>query len=110
MPSIKDLIICWNSHSPIDKKICPKNVALVPYPDHHDLSCNYESTWGGCNQMVQNMTFEQRKCMVFIYATNLMVNYKIDPKVVHQTFLEIDEYIDGCPNDWPGVWKRRVNN
>ena len=52
---------------------------------------------------LRKMNFEQRKLMVFIEAMHLIVRDKCDPIKVHNALLRVDEYIDGCADDMPGV-------
>lgn len=86
------------------------DVRLIPQgkraPDHSEFPCSGL----GCYAEYQNMTFEQRKAMVFIEFAQLVVGDKIDPIKLHHVFLQLEEYRDGCARDMPGVIEAKIQH
>lgn len=95
----KEAMLCWNPDS--------AEVALIPWPDQKQKSDPYDMTGLAAYTHVQEASFEKRKTIVFIEAMHLIIRDKVDPLAVHEALLGLDEYISGCADDMPGVWKRR---
>ena len=90
MANLTNTMICWDYAG---------KVGLVPWPDERGLSDEYEMSHGACWFHVQELSFEQRKCLAFIEATILIVRDKCDPQAVHQAFLGLEEYAHGLPDE-----------
>lgn len=91
----KNGMLCWNPGT--------SEVIVVPWPDVDRKSKKYKMSCLACYSEVRAMSEERRKAMVFIEAVHLMVRDKCDPMAVHQAMLSLDEYIDGCSHDMPGI-------
>lgn len=90
-----EMMLCWNPGT--------ADVALVRHPDTQGKSRHYQMTALACNFAICEKTFEQRKAIVFIEAMHLIVRDQCDPMAVHRALLPLDEYLDGCALDMPGV-------
>lgn len=88
-------MICWNPNS--------DQVSLIPWPDNADMQdrLSLSMSWGACNLFLHDLSFEVRKCEVFIKAMHLIVRDGVNPDAVHKAFLGIEEYLDGCSDDMP---------
>lgn len=99
----KNAMLCWNPES--------SEVALVPWPDRKGAGDKYACSTLACNfsgaGSTHHRTVEERKLIVFIEAMHLIIRDKVDPMAVHNALLDLDEYLDGCADDMPGVWERR---
>jgi len=84
-------MVCWNPGT--------DQVKIVPWPDYGRLSQGYQCTGLGCYLHVQKMNFESRKAMAFITAMHIIIQSECDPKSVHNAFLSLEEYCDGCSDD-----------
>ena len=87
-PSIKAAghMICWNNDS--------SDVEIFPYPDLlMESACYSKSLPIGDN------SFETTKSQLFINAMHLVVRDGCCPIAVHNKFLELEEYRDGCSDD-----------
>jgi len=99
--SIKHCFVAWNPGT--------DQVALIGHPDYSGRCGPYVMTWGACNSYIHDLDFESRKKMVFIEAMHMIVRDKCDPQAVHKVLLDLEEYIDGCADDMPEVYKRRLD-
>jgi hypothetical protein len=90
----KDTMIAYNPDT--------GEVKVGPWPDNTGWSDGPYSTTGACylNRHKYPKCF---KMMVFIDAIHLIVRDKMDPMTVHKALLAIDEYVDGCSDDMPGI-------
>ena len=88
--NLTNTMICWDVGG---------EVALVPWPDKRGLSDKYQRSTGACYDVVRQGNFEQRKCRAFIDAMTLIVRDGCEPKEVHTAFMNIEEYVDGLPDD-----------
>ena len=84
-------MLCWNQGS--------SEVAVIPWPDIDNLGKRYRMSTLACNLGVSEMSFEQRKMIIFIEAMHLIVRDKCDALSVHEALLNLDEYRDGCADD-----------
>ena len=93
---LTNTMICWTP-----------GVTLIPWPDRNALSRAYSRSVGACFGATRRMSFGNRKTLVFITAVQLIVRDGCAPSAVHAAFLGLDEYLDGCSSDMPGVWELR---
>ena len=93
MRSVKDTIVAWNPGT--------DQVKLFPWPDYERASKDYRLTGFAAYSHIQEMDFEQRKCMAFITAAQLIIRNECDPRAVHSALWELEEYRDGCDAGWP---------
>jgi hypothetical protein len=98
----KDKMLCWNPGT--------DQVALVDWPDRIRASDKYEMTQLGCFTDFNKASFGVRKTLCFIEAMHLIVRDKCDPQAVHKAMLGMEEYLDGCSDDMPGVAKIRYKD
>jgi len=98
MKDCTNQMLCWNCNS--------NEVALVPWPDNQGLSNKYEMTGLACYEHVRNASFAMRKAIVFIEAMHLIVRDGVDPTALHSVLLNLEEYLDGCSLDMPGVYEK----
>ena len=47
------------------------------------------------------------KAFILAEAMNMIVRDGLDPLTVHNAWMDIDEYLDVCGADMPGVYERR---
>ncbi|EEU0046191.1 hypothetical protein FAV47_004694 [Escherichia coli] len=90
-----NMMLCWTAGTP--------EMELVPWPDKTMQSHRYRSSSLACYPHIQQGTFEHRKTMVFILAMTLIVRDNCPADAVHRTLLGLAEYVDGCPDDMPGI-------
>ena len=90
-----EAMLCWTPDSGA--------VRLVRWPDLSGKSNKYEMTGLACYSHVREMSFEQRKALVFVEAMHLIVRDGCYPKAVHDALLGLREYRDGCACDMPGL-------
>ncbi|MCD9046795.1 hypothetical protein [Luteimonas sp. MHLX1A] len=93
--SMTDVMLCWNPNS--------ADVRLVPWPDTGMVSDNYLHTHFACMDYVHEASFEERKLLAFITASQLIVRDRCDPYSVHKTMCRLEEYQAGLSLDTPGV-------
>lgn len=91
-PTAKDVILVWDRGT-------DHRVRLIPYPDITGLSDNYDMCALACYSHVHDMTFEQRKQMVFIKAMHLIIRDKVNPNAVHRVLSGLAEYRDEFTDD-----------
>ena len=77
-------------------------VRVVQRP-HGATDRKYERSGLGAYPVMQTMLPEVAKLMCFVEAMHLIVRDKCDPMAVHKALLGVDEYLDGCAGDMPGV-------
>jgi hypothetical protein len=77
-------------------------VRVGPWPDKTQWSRPFPAATGAC-YLDRHKHPAQWKMMVFIDAIHIIVREKIDPMTVHNALLAIDEYVDGCADDMPGI-------
>ena len=87
------MMLCWTPDT--DK------VALVRWPDTCGASKAYLCSALACDFAVHEMTFEQRKTMVFIEAMHLIIRDGCAARAVHRALLGLEEYRDGLSADMP---------
>ena len=90
-----EVMLCWNPGT--------SEVALIRWPDTARLSAAYQCSALASYIETHEMSKKERKMMVFITAMHLIVRDKCDPMAVHQALLGLEEYVDGCADDMPGV-------
>lgn len=99
----KNTMLCWNP-TWLDEDLGYElgKVALVPWPGR-GRGKEYRMSSLACDVDVRESSFKQRKAKVFMDAIHLIVRDGIDPEVVHQALLGLEEYRDGCSDDMPGI-------
>lgn len=88
-----DCMVAWDRQ--------PMRVKVGPWPDETGWSDAYAMTDGACFTAYHEMTLDERLAAIFILFTLIVVGEGLDPKIVHQAFLAIDEYRDALPQDMP---------
>jgi hypothetical protein len=91
--NLKDTIICWKPET--------GEMKLERFPDREGRSQGWRTN-GAVMCEVHKLSFEERKKRIFVEAMHIIVRDKIDPQLVHETLLNLDEYRDGCSDDMPG--------
>jgi hypothetical protein len=110
MRSVKDTMICWTPPDwpSEDKRYVRGEVGLYPWPDKTRQSDRYAMTGGATYSHIhQQRSFEKRKTETLIAAIHMIVRDGCDPQKVHQALLGLEEYLDACSDDMPGVAKLR---
>jgi hypothetical protein len=94
-------MICWTGTYPFLRDQ-PKfgQVALIPWPDRpggssHAFACSA----GACDAEIHKFKKLQREYWAMSTALGLIVNYGIDPSVVHRALWPLKEYHDALPPD-----------
>ena len=65
-------------------------------------------TTGGCWTWTQTCKDENRlKAFILAEAMNMIVRDGLNPLSVHSALMDIDEYLDVCGDEMPGVHERR---
>jgi len=90
MGNYTNTMVCWN----VGGEVC-----TVPWPDNRGRSEKWQRTCGACYGNIQKANHEQRKCRAFIDAMTMIVRDGCDPADVHAAFMQIEEYVDGLPDD-----------
>jgi hypothetical protein len=79
-------MILWDERS--------KELQIVPWPDRERQWKHLPSSAGACYSALHDMKAPDRVKALLTDFVMLTVHYGFDPKVVHETFMEIDEYLD----------------
>ena len=95
----KNAMLCWNPGT--------AEVVVILWPDQKQVSRSFRMTGLAAYADIHNLDFEGRKVRVFIEAMHLIIRDKVEPQAVHKALLDLDEYLDGCSDDMPGVWEKR---
>jgi hypothetical protein len=99
--SIREVMICW---TPPGERFAgldnPRgNVGLVKWPASDNGDRHWQCTAGACDLRIHDYSDERRGFFVMSVALGLIVNYDIDPQVVHKALWPIDEYRFSLPED-----------
>jgi hypothetical protein len=98
--SIREVMICWTGTFPCERdKPTFGSVTLIPWPDGNRRSDGYACTTGACDLHIHKFTKIQRQHFVMSTALGMIINYGIDPKVVHCALWPLKEYRDALPPD-----------
>lgn len=108
MASILNLMVAWNcgDDAPYSRTLGfdkPGTIKVGPWPDRTGWSEAYGMTEGACESEYHEFTPEERAARVFMLFNKLVIRDKMDPLVVHEAFLAIDEYKDRLSIDTPGA-------
>lgn len=79
-------MVAWDRH--------PMRVKVGPWPDETGWSEAYGRTDRACFAACRESTADQRLVAIFILFSAIIVREGLDPEIVHQAFLAIDEYRD----------------
>jgi len=91
-------MIAWNPNT--------NEIKVGPWPDSTGWSKNYSMTSGAC-YLSRHRKPNIWKMMNFIDAIHIIIRDKVDPMAVHNAMLVLDEYVDGCSDDMPGILEIR---
>ena len=95
---LKDSVIAWEAK--------PEGRVMVE-PFGFNPLARY-STTGGRHAWTQTCKdINKLKAFVLTEAMSMIVRDGLDPMTVHTALLDIDEYLDVCAEDMPGVAQRR---
>jgi hypothetical protein len=99
--SIRQVMICWTGRFPFERDNPTfGQVALVPWPDHPGgPSDAFQSTSGACDLHIHKLKRAERQHFVMSTALGMIVNYGVDPAVVHRALWPLKEYRDALPPD-----------
>ena len=81
---LKDTMIAWTPET--------ERVRVGPHPDKTGWSSGYVMTSGACFLWWAGLSDEARLIALFSLFHRMILLDKIDPQIVHQAFLRIDEY------------------
>ena len=95
---LKDTVIAWN---PIPGGAC------VVLPLGSPVPFDLPSTTGGVWTWTWKTAPAKAKAFVLAEALHMIVRDKLDPMTVHTALCQVDEYLDACADDMPGVSKLR---
>lgn len=100
MASIKDSIIHW---TPKDASGHPMAGKVAITPLGYETKPKHSMTWGGCWSWMHDKDLQPGvlKAACFVEAMHLIVRDGVDPQKVHEVFMQVDEYRDGCSDDMP---------
>ena len=97
--SITEVMICWSGTTYCYNKATRGLIALIPWPDRCRRSGVFDCSTGACELRVHELTRVQRQHFVLSTALGLIVDYGIDPELVHRALWPLKEYRDGLPPD-----------
>jgi hypothetical protein len=96
---LRDSLIAWEPK--------PGGKIQVGRLGKYDPPTHYFTT-GGCWTWTQTCEDENIiKAFVLAEAMNMIVRDGLTPLSVHHALMDIDEYLDVCGADMPGVYERR---
>ena len=99
-----DALIAWNGNNEWDRDDpLREQVKVASVPVHPGWADGYRCTGGACMAGRRGHEKWKQIALLFIDFQTLVVNYKIDPAVVHDAFLAIDEYRQRISPDSPGA-------
>ena len=98
---LMECMIAWDP--PAQGEPLGQRVEVGPWPDESGWSDAYVSTTGACYVDRHKAEPWQQVAMLFIDFHGLVVGDRMDPQVVHQAFLAIDEYRARIAPDIPGA-------
>lgn len=90
-------MLCWSRET--------GKAWLTEWPDSHGKGGDYDGDCLASSSAFRQMTFDQRKLMVYIQAMHVIVGDGIDPMEVHNALLPLAEYQSGLAEDMPGYLK-----
>jgi len=105
----KDALIAWTAPDAADVYASTRGqvrVGPLISDDGYDWAINYACTGGAAYVEQRSYDEMEQVAQVFIDFQTLVVSYGLDPKVVHQAFLNIDEYAERIAPDQPGARAR----
>lgn len=85
-------MLCWNPGT--------DQVEVGPWPDKTGWSKKYRMSVLACELVVQELSFEARKRVVFTEAVHLIVKDGCDPAAVHKALMNLKEYQAGLSEDF----------
>ena len=99
-----EALIAWTPPS-WDHKGSSGEVKVGPllHEGDSDWTLPYSHTGGAANVARRTMTGDRAVMMVFIDYHTLVYGDGLDPKVVHDAFLAIDEFAEHIAPDLPGA-------
>ncbi len=92
MRSIKHSIVAWTPPHRNTRGVFLDGVEIGPLGRGHDWSRPYACTAGAAYACVRNMTKNEAEKYVLYLALKLIVVEKMDPNLVDEKFLELEEY------------------
>lgn len=99
-----EALIAWTPARETDQPTCGQvKVGHLLHEGEVDWTDPYTSTGGAAHVDRRSYTGWKSIALVFIDFNTLVVGDGLDPKVVHEAFLAIDEYRQRISPDLPGA-------
>ena len=90
----KNIMICWKEDT--------GEVKVINHPAKNGEAQGWRAV-GACNRYWSQYSKTDIRMMIFVEAWHAVVRDGIDPKIMHQELLKIDEYRDGLAGDVQGL-------
>lgn len=92
-----EAMLCWNPGK--------AEVMVVSHTDPREIitADKLQNSSLACYGVWESLTAARRRELMLMEALQLIVRDKCDAEAVHRALLRIDEYVEFCADDMPGL-------